>query len=417
MDGLSPLSELIAGIRRTILARRITLGVFSAVALVVLLTSRISYLNPLFYAPLIWFLLTFPFEYLILRQRTARQVHRVHAGFFVVEIALITVLVHLMGGSEWIGNVFYLFTVIYANAYLPRAAGALITLLVVVGYSGLVLLEFAGVIPHRSLFELVGGAPYQSLSYTVTTILAGSVAVYAVVAFTVRAFTDIYAAKNRALAARERELAEMSQRFLFAQDEERRRIARGLHDELIQSLVAIKLHLAPARERIPAPSYDEIVEVIDRSIEQTRTLAYSLRPPLLDELGLLPSLRRFAEMMARESGVPISVDGEIDGRLSLSLESLLFFVAQQGVQNAVKHAAAEEIRISVHSSGLGLVRLSVEDDGIGIGAGDAPGHGLRGIRERVDVAGGRTTVSPRPGGGTILSVEVPADAGEDRDRR
>jgi len=417
MDSMTQLSELVPGIRRTILARRITLGVFSAVALIVLLTSRINHLNPLFYAPLVWFLLTFPFEYLIVLQRTPRAVHRVHAGFFVVEIALITVLVHMMGGSEWVGNVFYLFTVIYANAYLPRVQGALITLLVVVCYSGLVLLEYAGVIPHRSLFELVGGAPYESLSYTLTTILAGTVAVYAVVAFTVRAFTDIYAAKNRALAARERDLADMSQRFLFAQDEERRRIARGLHDELIQSLVAVKLHLAPARAQLSPSTFDEIVGIIDRSVDQTRTLAYSLRPPLLDELGLVPSLRRFAEMMEREAGIPISIDGGIDGRLSLSLESLLFYVAQQGVQNAVKHAAAGEIGISLHAIAERRVRLTVSDDGVGIRPGDPPGHGLRGIRERVDVAGGWTTVSPRPGGGTVLRVEVPADAGEDRDCR
>ena len=299
MGTAAAFDELKAGVLRTILVRRITLGIFSAVAVVVVLTSRIGYLNPLFFSPLLWFLLTFPFKRLIARQRTERRLHWAHTGFFVVEILLITVLVHFMGGSEWIGNAFYLFTVLYANFFLPRPYGAVVTGWVVACYSGLVLGEAYGVLPHRSLFTF-DGEPYKSLPYNLATILAGALGIYVVVAFTVRTFAAIYARKNRLLSIREAELAQMSRRLLSAQDEERRRIARGLHDGLIQSLAAVKLYLAPAKAQLGETTYREVTDVIDDAIRQTRTLAYTVRPPLLDDLGLVPSIERLASTVGEE---------------------------------------------------------------------------------------------------------------------
>jgi signal transduction histidine kinase len=410
----SPFGELKAGVVRTILARRVTLGVFSAVALVILLVSRISYLNPLFYAPLVWFLLTFPFKYLIGRQRTNRALHAVHTGFFIAEIALITVLVHLMGGSEWIGNIFYLFTVIYANVFLPRRHGYLVTGIVIAFYAGLVLLEYSGFLPHRSLFAVLG-EPYRSLSYNLATILAGTVGVYAVAAFTVRTFTDIYARKNRMLAARERQLSEMSRHLLGAQDEERRRIARELHDDLIQSLAAVKLHLGPVRDRIGDEAHHELFEIVDQAIAQTRTLAYSIRPPLLDDLGLIPSLRRLADTVEADNDVAVRIDSDVDARLNVSVESLLFYVAHEALQNVVKHADARTVTIEVRHEPP-LVRLTVTDDGVGFRPQDPRGLGLQGIRERVEVSGGTCTLSTAPGRGTCVSVEIPCDVDSPVDR-
>jgi len=406
--GEQPFAELKGTVLRTILARRITLGVFAAVALVVILTSRISYLNPLFYAPLAWFLITFPFQYLVNRQRSERSLHWVHAGFFVVEIVLITLFVHLMGGSEWIGIVFYLFTVIYANFFLPKLQGYLVTALVILLYSLLVLLEYAGVIPHQFLFP-IHDAPYRSLSYNLTTILAGAVGIYSVLAYTVRSFTNIYARKNRALAKRENELAQLSKRLLFAQEEERRRIARELHDELGQSLAAVKLHLATLGEGLPEGQRREILEIVDRAIDDTRSLAYSLRPPLLDDLGLLPSLRRLAEMVKTASGLEMHLNLEEGERLPRPVESLLFYVAQEAIRNVQKHAQAKHVVVTLHRE-LGKVILAVKDDGIGFRPQDPQGLGLRGIKERVDVTGGRMEVTSSPGCGALVSAEVPYEA-------
>ena len=401
-------AELKAGIVKTILARRITLGVFSCVALAVLLFTGISYLNPVFYAPVAWFLLTFPFKRLIEGQRSLASLHWIHTGFFIVEAGLITVLVHFMGGSEWIGSVFYLFTVIYANFFLPRLHGGLVTGVVVALYSGLVLLEHAGVVPHRSLFPLAV-EPYRSLSYNLATILAGSAGLYAVVAFTVRTFNGIYARKNRLLAARERELAEMSKRLLTAQDEERRRIARGLHDELIQSLAAVKLRLSPLRQRLGESDHREVAKIVDRAISETRTLAYSLRPPLLDELGLIPSLKRLAESVEDENDLIICFESIAVGRFDVSVESLLFYAAHEALRNVVRHARASRVDLTLRREGAAAF-LSIRDDGVGFRLGDHQGMGLAGIRERVEVSGGRMTLSAAPGSGTQLVVEVPCDA-------
>ncbi len=406
--GEQPFAELKGTVLRTILARRITLGVFAAVALVVILTSRISYLNPLFYAPLAWFLITFPFQYLVNRQRSERSLHWVHAGFFIVEIVLITLFVHLMGGSEWIGIVFYLFTVIYANFFLPKLQGYLVTALVILLYSLLVLLEYAGVIPHQFLFP-IHDAPYRSLSYNLTTILAGAVGIYSVLAYTVRSFTNIYARKNRALAKRENELAQLSKRLLFAQEEERRRIARELHDELGQSLAAVKLHLATLGEGLPEGQRREILEIVDRAIDDTRSLAYSLRPPLLDDLGLLPALRRLGEMVKAASGLEMQLNLEEGERLPRPVESLLFHVAQEAIRNVQKHAQAKHVVVTLHRES-GKVILAVKDDGIGFRPQDPQGLGLRGIKERVEVTGGRMEIASSPGCGALVSAEVPYEA-------
>ena len=396
--------ELRARVLHTILVRRITLGVFALVALVVKLTGRISYLNPLFYAPLVWFLLTFPFALIVKRQRHERVLNWIHAGFFILEIALITILIHLMGGSEWIGNIFYLFTVIYANFFLPRLQGYLITGLVIVLYAALVLLEYAGILPHRSLFG-VSDEPYRSLSYTLTTLLAGVAGIYLTLAYTVRTFTEIYARKNRALSEREVELAHLSRRLLSAQEEERNRIARGLHDELGQSLAAVKLNLAALKGELSDEERTEIISILDRAIAETRTLAYSLRPPLLDDLGLVPSLKRLASLVEAASDLQVRVDVEEGERPSKEVESLLFQVAQEALSNVQEHAQATQAAVRLKRK-EGWINFSVEDDGVGFRLKGRQGLGLRGIRERVEMSGGRMIVDAAPGKGTIISVEV-----------
>jgi two-component system sensor histidine kinase UhpB len=308
-----------------------------------------------------------------------------------------------------------MFTVIYANIFLPRFQGALVTLLVVLAYSVLVLSEYGGLIPHRTLFA-ADAAPHRNLSYALTTILAGALGMYAVVALTVRSFADVFAHKNRMLARRERELSRISRRLLTAQDEERRQIARTLHDDLIQTLAAIKLRLTPHRERLGPEAYREILEILDRSIDQTRSLAYSVRPPLLDDLGLVPSLARLADSVAAESGITVEVDAHLFERPHVGIESLLFFVAHEAMQNVVRHADADHVVIHLHAEASSL-HLSIRDDGVGLRPDEPQGLGLRGLRERVEVSGGTFSIRHAPGGGTIVAVEVPFDAGSYRDRR
>ena len=183
-------------------------------------------------------LLTFPFRRLLDRQQTLTALHGTHIAYFVAEILLLTLLVHRLGGIAWIGGMFYVFTVIYANFFLPHLHGAAVTGAVVFAYAGLALAEFFGILPHRPLFAAAGSA-HQSLPYILTTLLAGPVAVYALLAVTVRTFAGVYARKNRLLASRAAQLAQMSRQLLDAHDKARQRIARSLHDDLIQRLAAI----------------------------------------------------------------------------------------------------------------------------------------------------------------------------------
>jgi len=206
---------------------------------------------------------------------------------------------------------------------------------------------------------------------------------------------------------RERQLGEMSRQLLYAQDDERRRVARELHDGLIQSLAAIKLRAVTARGDPDVGSDPAMMEMVDRAIDETRTLAYSLRPPLLDDLGLVPSLRRLGETIEAQTDLSVTIEEDLPSRVDVAIESLLFHVAQQGLQNVVNHARAKNVSIEL-SCFDGWIRLAVADDGIGFRAGEPQGLGLRGIRERVEVCGGRMSIETSPGRGARVLVEVPS---------
>ncbi len=395
-------------ILKTIFARRITLGAFAAVALIVMPIAGISWFNPLFYAPLAWFLITFPFQYLVKRQNSESAIHWIHASYFIVEAVVITLFVYLTGGSQWIGNAFYIFTVIYANFFLPEVQGYLVTGLVVALYALVVMLEYVGILPHRFLFPGMGMA-HTSLSYNLTTILVGTATIYGVLTYTVRSFTNIYQSKNKALSKQREKLSDLSLKLVSVQNEERQHIAHELHDNLGQSLAAVKLQLASLRDEIEGSHFREITAIVDQAIAQTRTLAYSLRPPLLDDLGLAPSVRRLARMVEAGTNLTVTTDLEDGFRLNSDIESLIFYVIREALTNVERHAQAHQAIVSLYRRDDSVI-ATVEDDGIGIPARKPLGLGLRGVEERVDLVGGSMKIASSPGQGTTITVEVPDDA-------
>lgn len=407
-------SELKRTILKTIFARRITLAAFAAVALIVMPIAGISWFNPLFYAPFAWFLITFPFQYLVKRQKSETAIHWIHAGYFTAEAVIITLFVYLTGGSQWIGNTFYIFTVMYANFFLPELQGYLVTGLVVLLYTLVVMLEYTGILPHCTLFPGMGVA-HTSLSYNLTTVLVGTATIYGVLTYTVRSFTNIYQSKNKALAKQQEKLSKLSLRLVSVQNEERQHIAHELHDNLGQSLAAVKLQLASMKDDVGESRSQEIVAVVDQAIAQTRTLAYSLRPPLLDDLGLAPSIRRLGQMVEAGTDLRIVTDLEDDFRLNSDMESLLFYAIREALTNVERHARAHQVKVALRRSESTVI-ATVEDDGIGIPAKRPLGLGLRGLEERVDLVGGRMTISSSAGQGTMITVEVPYDASACGDR-
>jgi signal transduction histidine kinase len=218
-----------------------------------------------------------------------------------------------------------------------------------------------------------------------------------------------------------KDLRDLSVRLLHVQDDERRRIARDLHDSTGQALTALKLELAGI-ERELAPRNPQLAERLASSIENARqisddlrTISYLLHPPLLDELGLGSALRWYVDGFAKRSGISVCLDLGGERRLPPEMETTLFRVVQECLINVHRHSgsATASIRLSQEA---GRIVLEVEDEGRGISAdelfditsGAAPGVGLRGMRERIKDFGGELEILS-PGRGTMVKAIIPIE--------
>jgi signal transduction histidine kinase len=198
---------------------------------------------------------------------------------------------------------------------------------------------------------------------------------------------------------------------LAAAEAERARWARELHDETLQGLGGLRMLLAAARRREDArgvrASVEQAVAQIDTEIENLRTLIRELRPAALDELGPAPAIEELAARISDRHGIEIVTSVALDGRRSPELEVALYRIAQEALNNAVKHANASRIAIEV-SEADGALRLTVADDGGGFDP-DEPrsGFGLTGMRERVELLGGELEIrSSRDGTSVAAALPV-----------
>jgi signal transduction histidine kinase len=204
------------------------------------------------------------------------------------------------------------------------------------------------------------------------------------------------------------EVAASRARIVSAADAERRRIQRDLHDGAQQRLVGVSIAVRRARTRALRHGEEELADLlaqaasdVDTSLAEIRSLAAGLRPPLLDEHGLLAAL----DSLAEGALVPTTVDGHVDGTLAPTTESAAFFVASECLANTIKHAAATSVRITVHDADDTLV-LTVADDGQG-GATITDGRGLRGLQDRVEALRGSLDVHSTHEDGTTITVALP----------
>jgi two-component system, NarL family, sensor histidine kinase UhpB len=222
--------------------------------------------------------------------------------------------------------------------------------------------------------------------------------------------TVLSGAFNEMLDRIETERRESARRELLAQEAERRRVAAELHDEIGQTLTAIMLDMERAIADAPADQRAPLVRARDvaaQLLEDVRRLAQSLRPVVLDELGLVPALTNLCDRMSARTGVDIELarNGELPA-LGPDVQLVIYRVAQESLTNVVRHAGAgrAEVRLSARA---GRVELRVIDDGAGIAAGRRDGNGIRGMRERAVLVGGRLAVGPGPAGGTEVSLGIP----------
>jgi len=222
------------------------------------------------------------------------------------------------------------------------------------------------------------------------------------------------------LRAADEDRRRLLDRTVRAAEDERIRVAAELHDGPVQHLTALDLRLEGLRHRLDgtapasAESAERIQERLRGEIQGLRRMMTELRPPALDERGLDPALRDYVGKVADETGLACSVDSRVVGRLSGAVDTILYRVAQEAITNVVKHAGAEELRLSLKGTN-GKVELDIRDDGVGFdadraGEKAAAGHfGLIGMRERVAAAGGEFRVDSRPGNGTHIHVSLPRE--------
>jgi signal transduction histidine kinase len=200
-------------------------------------------------------------------------------------------------------------------------------------------------------------------------------------------------------------------RVVEAQEVERRRLARELHDEAGQNLTSMLIGLK-ALEESSGPGARDVVASLRDSVVETlrglRRIVVELRPKALDDLGLVSALEALASNFADQTGVKVEFIAGSVPRLQAEAESALYRIVQEGLTNVMRHAAARRVSVSIgrvdHS-----VRVAVEDDGRGFDGARTRnnGFGLTGIGERVQLLGGRFAVTSREGRGTSLVVEVP----------
>lgn len=215
-------------------------------------------------------------------------------------------------------------------------------------------------------------------------------------------------------------LGELSARLMHLQDEERRRIARELHDSVGQTLAALSMNLSTVRTEIDrlkqtADTVADSAALVDDMSKDIRTISYLLHPPLLDEAGLSSALRWYIQGFAERSKIKVDLEMPSDfGRLSRELETAIFRVVQECLTNIHRHSGSSTAKVRI-SQNDGRVRILVEDKGKGIppekrsqiASSGTPGVGVRGMRERLRQLGGAMEIDSESGKGTKITVQLP----------
>jgi two-component system sensor histidine kinase UhpB len=217
-----------------------------------------------------------------------------------------------------------------------------------------------------------------------------------------RAFNDM-------LGRLEAERRESSGRVLEAQEAERLRIARELHDELGQTLTAVALRAEHAAQRGGAehPEFTEMAELVQHGLEDVRRISLELRPGALEELGLLNAMISLCARVSEQTGMRIQRDleGPIPD-LPPDIELAVYRIAQEALTNAVRHSHASEVTVSLRCRGGDLL-LSVKDSGEGLGERVSAGGGLTGMRERAMLIGAELDIESSPGAGVAVTLRLP----------
>jgi len=200
-------------------------------------------------------------------------------------------------------------------------------------------------------------------------------------------------------------------------EREIQRIARAVHDEAGQLLVAVHLALAGAARDLPSPLQNRLQPVfglLDQIEKQLRRLSHELRPMVLDDLGLAPAIRFLADGFSKRTGLAISVISGVRERLPKNLETTVYRIVQEALTNAARHSGARTVKIRLQRVAR-IFRCAIVDDGQGfdvskvLGAQPRTGLGLLGMQERLNAVGGTLEIRAAPAKGTELLIELPLE--------
>ena len=213
---------------------------------------------------------------------------------------------------------------------------------------------------------------------------------------------------------------ELLGQVIAAQEAERARVSRDLHDDVGQALTSVLLGLRLVEDSFHGPHLDaddvrrrlgELRELVADGLRRARQLAFDLRPTVLDDIGLVPALQRLKEDVATRTGLTVDFDPaalDADERLPPEIETAIYRVVQEALTNVVRHASASAASITL-SARDGRMRVFIEDDGVGFDPDQRPvrGHlGIKGMRERAELVGATLSLSSKPGAGTVVMLEV-----------
>ena len=221
----------------------------------------------------------------------------------------------------------------------------------------------------------------------------------------------------KTLENRTSDLAALSNQVLHAQEEERKRISRELHDEVAQSLAAISVHLARMKKDVSSQKFKSRVGSVQNLLSETMVavhdFALELRPPMLDELGLLPALRSMLKSFSERTGLRMDFHGSLAAeKLTGAQKTVLFRVAQESLAHVAHHAKATHVTVAIRKTKSGIC-MTIADNGRSSGyhqggSGTTQERlGLLGIRERMRLISGRYNILARPNKGTTIRVTVP----------
>jgi signal transduction histidine kinase len=221
------------------------------------------------------------------------------------------------------------------------------------------------------------------------------------------------------------EAEQLAAQIIMAQEEERRRVARELHDEAGQALTALIIGLERGLASMPEvyaadlpiqprQLNSDLRDLAAHTLDEIRNIALELRPSVLDDLGLVAALRQYTRTTEARSGLSIQLGvvgwEQPDDRLPAEIETALFRIAQEALTNAIRHAQAESVSVRLRRAADSVV-LEVKDDGVGLGvvaADERVQHlGMFGMRERARLLGGHFQAAPISPHGTLIRVQIP----------